>query len=74
MVIPRTLEEIRLRGLEALRRELGRAGLVRFLQQFSAGQGDYSRARHGWVDRTALQDLRAAAKKRSDGTQAKRMS
>jgi hypothetical protein len=37
-----TVEEIRRRGLEALRRELGRAGMIRFMQQFEAGSGDYA--------------------------------
>ena len=32
-----TLEQIRLVGLEALTRELGPAGMVRFLQQFETG-------------------------------------
>ena len=31
----RTLEEIRTLGLEALRERLGRAGMIRFLQQFA---------------------------------------
>jgi len=38
-----TLEEIRVAGLRALSRELEAAGLVRFLQQFETGSGDYSR-------------------------------
>jgi hypothetical protein len=56
-----TLDEIRRRGLEALRRELGRAGMVRFLQQFETGHGDYARERHAWTDRMSLDDIRAAA-------------
>ncbi len=38
-----TLEQIRRRGLAALRRELGKAGTIRFLQQFETGSGDYAR-------------------------------
>ncbi|MBO0697092.1 MAG: hypothetical protein J2P46_01740 [Zavarzinella sp.] len=56
-----TLDEIRRKGLEALRRELGPAGMVRFLQQFDRGSGDYARERRDWVDRTSLADIRAAA-------------
>jgi hypothetical protein len=56
--MPLTLDEIRRRGLAALRRELGRAGMIRFLQQFEAGLGDYAQARHTWVDQTSLDDLR----------------
>ncbi len=56
-----TLDQIRRKGLEALRRELGPAGLVRFLQQFESGSGDYARERHSWVDKTSLAEIRAAA-------------
>ena len=60
-----TLEEIRLRGLEALKKALGRAGTVRFLQQYSNGQGNYARERRDWVERTSLKDIQAAARKKS---------
>ena len=56
-----TPDEIQRRGLEALREKLGRAGMIRFLQQFESGSGDYARERHAWVDRTSLEDLREAA-------------
>ncbi|OIP22235.1 hypothetical protein AUK22_10750 [bacterium CG2_30_54_10] len=39
-------EEIRQTGLKALLRDLGPDGLIRFLQQFGAGSGDYTRDRH----------------------------
>ncbi len=54
-----TLDEIRREGLAALRERLGRAGLIRFLQQFELGSGNYARDRHGWVDDHSLDDLRA---------------
>jgi hypothetical protein len=41
-----TLEQIGLTGLKALSRELGPVGLVRFLQQFETGYGDYTTERH----------------------------
>jgi hypothetical protein len=44
-----TLEEIRHRGLDALARELGPVGMIRFLQQFETGTGDYTRDRHQWL-------------------------
>ena len=56
-----TLDQIRRKGLAALRRELGKAGMIRFMQQFETGSGDYARERHDWVDQTALDDIRAAA-------------
>jgi hypothetical protein len=54
---PQTLEEIRLAGLRALRRELGPVGMVRFLQQFTLGSGDYSRQRGEWLDSWTLEDI-----------------
>jgi len=56
-----TLDEIRRKGLEALRRELGQAGMIRFLQQFETGSGNYAHERHSWVDGTSLDDIRALA-------------
>ena len=53
----RTLEEIRKMGLAALRQHLGRAGMIRFLQQFETGGGDYARERHAWVDTVSLDAL-----------------
>lgn len=45
-----SLEQIRIAGMEALARELGVVGMVRFLQQFETGHGDYSKDRHAWLD------------------------
>ena len=44
-----TLDQIRTAGLDALERELGPVGMVRFLQQFETGNGDYSTDRHQWL-------------------------
>jgi hypothetical protein len=49
----RTLDEIRRMGMEALRQRLGRTGMIRFLQQFEVGSGDYANERHAWVDSTS---------------------
>lgn len=65
-----TLDEIRRRGLEALRKELGPVGMVRFMQQFEIGSGDYAQERHAWVDDTSLDEIRAAARKRKRKTKA----
>lgn len=56
-VQPMTLEQIRLAGLEALARDLGPAGMVRFLQQFETGQGDYAVDRHRWLDDLDVQTV-----------------
>ena len=47
---PKTLEEIRRTGLDCLLRELGPVGMIRFLQQFETGKGDYTSERHAWLD------------------------
>jgi hypothetical protein len=52
-----TLEQIRQDGLEALRERLGRAGMIRFLQQFETGDGDYSKDRREWVDSTSTSTI-----------------
>ena len=53
----RTLDEIRQQGLDALCKRLGRADMIRFLQQFEMGRGDYSRERHAWVDGLSLNEV-----------------
>jgi hypothetical protein len=59
----KTLNEVRREGLEALRKKLGRADMIRFLRQFETGSGDYSTSRHAWVDETSLEDIKAASKR-----------
>ena len=59
-----TLEQIRQKGLEALRRELGQAGMIRFLLQFENGTGDYSKERHAWVDGITLDQIRSKLSKK----------
>lgn len=58
-----TLERIRVEGLKALKERLGPVGMVRFMQQFESGRGDYARDRHAWVDRVTLSDIRRTAKR-----------
>lgn len=60
----RTLDDIRAEGLAALRERLGRAGLIRFLQQFELGEGDYTKQRREWVEKTSLDELRQKARRR----------
>lgn len=44
-----TPEALRNVGLDALRRELGVVGMVRFLQQFETGKDDYTAERWDWL-------------------------
>lgn len=59
----RTLEQIRRDGLAALRKALGRAGMIRFIQQFESGRGDNASERHDWVDRTSLETLKKLSRR-----------
>jgi len=52
-----TLEQVRFTGLQALSRDLGPAGLVRFLQQFEMGSGDYTTERRGWLGDRTVRDF-----------------
>jgi hypothetical protein len=52
-----TPQQIRVAGLAALTRELGLVGMIRFMQQFETGQGDYSVDRHQWLDQYTVDDI-----------------
>ncbi len=52
-----TPEQVQQRDLEALKRELGVAGMVRFMQQFSNGQGDYSVERYQLLNHLTQEDI-----------------
>jgi hypothetical protein len=53
-----TQNEARERGYAALLKELGPVGYVRFIQQFQAGKGDYSKERHALLDQLGAAELR----------------
>ena len=44
-----TPETLRKAGLDALRRDLGAAGMARFIQLFETGKGDYTAERWQWL-------------------------
>jgi hypothetical protein len=44
------LLEIRKTGLQALREALGPVGMVRFIQQYESGQGDYTKEKYQQPD------------------------
>jgi hypothetical protein len=59
-----TQEQIRQKGLQALASKLGPVGMVRFLQQFETGKGDYSAERHGWLQGVSVDTLAEQISKR----------
>jgi hypothetical protein len=67
MTKDKTLEQIRREGLAALKEHLGVAGMVRFLQQFENGSGDYATERRDWVDETSLEDIQQIAESNRKG-------
>lgn len=52
-----TLDQIRRAGNAALARDLGPVGMIRFLQQFETGSGDYTQDRHQWLDPLDLETV-----------------
>ena len=48
---------IRQTGIEILNRELGPVAMIRFLQQYEKGYGDYSKERHEWIDKISVSDI-----------------
>jgi len=62
-----TTEQIRNRGLEALKQELGVVGMVRFLQQFTNREGDYSVDRHLWIDTLSREEILAQVRELQQG-------
>jgi hypothetical protein len=60
--------ELRRQGLEALTKALGYVGMVRFLQQFDEGSGDYTQERHQWQDELTVADIMVQIKERRKQT------
>ncbi len=52
-----TLPEVRRAGMEALRQRLGPAGMIRFLQLYDTGSGDYTKERHTWLDGLTVDEI-----------------
>jgi hypothetical protein len=52
-----TLYEIRTVGFEALLRELGPAGAIRFIQQYESGHGDYTRNRKKLLQKNSVREF-----------------
>ena len=55
---------VRSRGMKALVKELGPAGLVQFMQQLRVGRGDYTKERHKILGKVTVAELAAEIKAR----------
>lgn len=49
--------QIRNAGLDALVKSLGPVGMVRFIQQYDTGSGDYAKDRVKWLDQMNLDEI-----------------
>ena len=58
--------QLRQKGIEALVHSLGAVGMVRFLQQFDQGSGDYTRDRDAVLAGITLEDAIAQIKQARD--------
>ena len=55
---------IRKAGLEAVAKKLGPLGMVRFLQQFETGRGDYTKERDQWLSDMTIQEIISEIRKK----------
>ena len=53
------LLELHEKGLRALCKELGPSGMIRFLQLYGTGMGDYTKERHQWLDKLSPEEIDA---------------
>jgi len=60
----RTLNEIRKRGIEALAKALGPIEMVRFIQSFDLGKGDYTKERFQWLEQDMDEIINEIERKR----------
>lgn len=61
-----SFNEIRKAGIEALAQTLGPIGMVRFLQQFDTGKGDYTKEREQWLGEMTIDDILKGIEKEQD--------
>ncbi len=59
----KTEYEIQQLGIEALRKGIGVVGLIRFMQQFDKGHGNYVEDRRSWQENYTVDTLLEAIKK-----------
>ncbi|HON80574.1 MAG TPA: hypothetical protein PK544_18930 [Spirochaetota bacterium] len=57
------IDEIREIGLDALRKSLGPDGMIRFLQQFYSGSGNYTKDRNKWLNSADINSIYNELKK-----------
>lgn len=58
----RSISEINREATHILFKEMGVVETIRFLNQFSVGQGDYTKDRSEWLDKITIDDAIAKIK------------
>jgi hypothetical protein len=61
-----TDEELLAAGFDAVARQLGLVGFIRFVQILRPGSGDYTAERHSWLDGLTIEDLVQGISRRSE--------
>lgn len=61
-----TLNQVRKEGLNALLKALGPIGMIRFLQQFETGKGNYTIEREDWLGDMKVQDVLEELERKRD--------
>lgn len=64
MKTKKRIEQIREDGIDALVKKLGPDGMIRFIQQFDSGRGDYTKDRHDLLDSYTIDDIVSEIKKK----------
>lgn len=58
------LDELNRKAFKTLVDNLGYVEAVRFFKQFEAGEGDYTKERHQWLDEISLDEIWADIQRR----------
>ncbi len=58
--------ELRRLGIDALVKSLGPIGMVRFIQQFDKGEGDYTKERSKWLGNLSIDEITAAVEQENN--------
>lgn len=62
----RNLNDLRKAGIEVLKRELGVTDMIRFLQMFEKGEGDYTKERKEWLKELSIEEISKEIKEKEE--------
>lgn len=67
-VTVRELEKIRRDGLKALKDKLGVEGMIKFIQMYSDGKGDYTREKYEKQEKFTIEDFEKYLEEKNKAT------